>query len=105
MKSFVEMTKFLLSECKEDKLFLLSERISQDPLENYFGKQRARGGRCDNPSLKECLQNAVAIRAQGSLELDRVRGNCRRKRQSEESNKPGIDCTPLPKRKRCSKKN
>ena len=70
MKSFVEMTKFLLSECKEDKLFFLSERISQDPLENYFGKQRACGGPCDNPSLKECLQNAVAIRAQGSLELD-----------------------------------
>ena len=99
MKSFVEMTRFLLSENSESNLFLLSERISQDPLENYFGKQRARGRRSDNPSLKECIQNAVAIRAQRSLELDSVRGNCRRKRQLEASELK-IDCTPLPKRKR-----
>lgn len=105
VSSFVEMTKFLLSENSEssqDSLFLLSERISQDPLENYFGMQRCRGGRSDNPSLKECLQNAVAIRAQRSLELDRVRGNCRRKRQIEDTDVT-IDCTPLPKRKRPKK--
>ena len=42
--SFVEVAKFLLSSNKDD-LFLLSERFSQDPLENYFGQQRARGGR------------------------------------------------------------
>lgn len=43
--SFVEMAKFLLSQPQDpaQKLYLLSERISQDPLENYFGKQRARG--------------------------------------------------------------
>ena len=101
MKSFVEMTQYLLSQ-PGDKLFLLSERISQDPLENYFGKQRSRGGRCDNPCFKECLQNAVAIRAQRSLDLDRVRGNCRRKRQLPSPER--IDATPLPKRKRAAKK-
>ena len=45
--SFVEMTKFLLSQPQDpattQKLYLLSEHLSQDPLENYFGKQRARG--------------------------------------------------------------
>ena len=76
VKSFVEMARFILRPGVE-RLSLLSERISQDHLENYFGKQRARGGRCDNPTLKESLQNAVAIRAQRSLELDRVQGNCR----------------------------
>ena len=40
--SFVEMARFLLS--KDENLFLLSERISWDPLENYFGKQKTRGG-------------------------------------------------------------
>ena len=39
-KSFVEMTRFLL-KCNDDEkgdLFLLSERISQDSLENYTVK-------------------------------------------------------------------
>ena len=96
------MTKLLLSQPDSEGLFFLSERISQDPLENYFGKQRTRGSRSDNPSYKECLQNAVAIRAQKSLELDRVRGNCRRKRQLGEVSYQvkEDDETPLPKRKR-----
>ncbi len=103
VKSFVEMVRYLLSDIDEGaELFILSERFSQDPLENYFGKQRARGGRCDNPTINDCLKSAVAIRAQGSMQMDRVRGNCRRKRLLE---KPiEVDCTPLPKRLRCSKK-
>ena len=93
------MTKYLLSQPNSDGLFLLSERVSQDPLENYFGKQRARGCICDNPTVKECIKNAVAIRAQRSLDLDRVQGNCRRKRRLEDSAQT-IDDTPLAKRKR-----
>lgn len=99
VKSFVEMARYLLSQPGAEGLFLLSERITQDPLENYFGKQRSRGRRCDNPNLKECLQNSVTIRAQKSLELDRVQGNCRRKRRLPDSCLE-IDSTPLPKRKR-----
>ena len=104
VKSFVEMTRYLFSQPNSEGLFFLSERISQDPLENYFGKQRARGGRCDNPTVKECLKSAVAIRAQRSLNLDRVQGNCRRKRRVVDIDNMIIDDTPLPKRKRTSKK-
>ena len=96
------MTRYLLSQPGGEELFLLSERFTQDPLENYFGMQRARGARCDNPSLKDCLKNAVAIRAQRSLDLDRVQGNCRRKRRIVGTS-PEIDDTPLPKRKRRKK--
>lgn len=96
VKSFVEMTRYLLKLPDSEGIFLLIERISQDPLENFFGMQRARGGRCDNPIVQNCLTNAVAIRAQKSLQLDAVKGNCRRKRAQEEV----IDSTPLPKRKR-----
>ena len=35
---------------------ILSESFSQDPLENYFGQQRARGGRSDNPTVQESAQ-------------------------------------------------
>lgn len=92
------MARFLLS--KDENLFLLSERISQDPLENYFGKQRARGGRNENPNLEQCVMNAAALRVQGSVALDPVRGNCRRKRQLNIDESTIINSKPLPKRKR-----
>ena len=81
--SFVEMARYLLPcESEIDKqLFLLSERISQDPLENYFGQQRARGGRNENPNLQQCLHNAAAIRVQKSIATNPIRGNCSRKHQ------------------------
>ena len=97
VKSFIEMVKYLLPE-EESELYLLSEKISQDPVENYFGKQWARGGRNENPTLNQCVYNAAALRLQKSLALDPVRGNCRRKRLSSSETK--IDNTPLPKRKR-----
>lgn len=101
--SFVEITKMLLAN-KDDNLFLLSERFSQDPLENYFGKQRARGGRNENPNLQQSLTNASALRMQTSVDLDPVRGNCRRKRHLDYSERQVIDSAPLPKRKRHSDK-
>ncbi len=51
--SFVEMAKYLLSQ--GDGLYVLSERFSQYPIENYFGQQRARGGRNENPTLQQCI--------------------------------------------------
>lgn len=56
-----------------------------------------------HPTIKESLQNAAAIRAHCSLELDRVQGNYRRKRRLVDTEKPVIDSTPLPKRKRSQK--
>ena len=92
-----EMTKFLLS--KDTTLYILSERISQDPLENYFGRQRACGGRNENPTLQQCIQNSAPLRIQSSHTLNPVRGNCRRKRLLT-AEQLAIDDTPLPKRKR-----
>ncbi len=80
VESFVELVSFILKKHPKDQLFVLSERLSQDPLENYFGQQRLRGGRNENPTITQCLQNANAIRVQRSSALDPVRGNCRQKR-------------------------
>ena len=74
--------------------------FSQDPLENYFGKQRQRGRRNENPNFQQCLTNAATLRVQGSVALHPVRGNCRRKRQIDIDESAIIDSTPLPKRKR-----
>ena len=95
--SFVEMAKYLLSQ--GDGLYVLSERFSQDPIENYFGQQRARGGRNENPTLQQCIDNSAALRIQKSQALNPVRGNCSRKRKLFED-PPQIDNTPLPKHKK-----
>lgn len=102
VNSFVEMTKYLLST--HDDLFLLSERFSQDPIENYFGKQRARGGRNEHPNMQQCLKNATVLRMQRSASLDPVRGNCRRKRYIDVAESAVINSTPLPKRSAKAKK-
>ncbi len=104
VNSFVDMAKYLLSQ-EKDGLYLLSERISQDPLENYFGQQRARGGRNENPSIYQCVHNAAALRVQKSLALNPVRGNSSRKRLLYRD-PPSVDesnAAPLPKRKHLTK--
>ena len=53
----------------DKKCFILSERFNQDPLEAFFGKQRARGGRSDNPSIQRFIENSQAIRVGRSLAL------------------------------------
>ena len=53
----------------KEGLCLLSEPFNQDPLESFFGQQRARGGRCDNPNVRNFLCNTQAIRVQRTLAI------------------------------------
>jgi len=71
------------------------------------GKQEWReagmkGGRNDNPTAAQCLETVSSLRLQGSLELDPVRGNCRRKRRKRRlfTTQHEIDNAPLPKRRK-----
>lgn len=66
--SFTELAENLLTIGGEE-CFILSERFNQDPLESFFGKQRARGGRSDNPTAKRFIENTQAIRVGRSLAL------------------------------------
>ena len=75
--------------------YFLSEKLCQDPLEGFFGKQRMRGGYSDNPSVDSFLKGTVSLRVQGSLAQAPKRGNCSQEEELEE-----VDCTPLPKRSR-----
>ena len=96
MHSFVGVSKYLLSY---PGVKVFSERFNQDNLESFFGKQRSRGGRCDNPTVKDFVYNTTSLRLQGALAKDPVRGNCRR-RNCEQADL--IDSARLPKRKRHS---
>ena len=98
----MDVTKYILEKHSKENLFILSERFSQDPFENYFGQQRARGGRSDNPTVQRSLHNACALRVQKSMALDSVRGNSQRKCCLFDG-KAGltlndVDNAPLPKR-------
>lgn len=74
---------------------MFSERFNQDPVEDFFGQQRARGQRNDNPSVAQYLENAQALIVQKSLTFGG---------SSSISNKrsnPNLSplCRPLPKRR------
>ena len=99
VKSFVAVIRYLFSLPCVSGRYLLSECFSQDPLENYFGQLRSRGGFCTNPTLQSCLQSSQSIRVQGSLSMLPVRGNWSKKRRlfNEEE---VVDDTPLKKRPR-----
>ena len=74
-KSFIELLEYLFT-VEGVKLFF-SERLCQDPIENYFGCQRQRGGTHDNPTVKEFKENEQALRVVNSFCRPVVKGNCR----------------------------
>ena len=90
--SFVEATKYLLLH--GGVAYVLSENFSQDTLENYFGKQRAIGGRRDNPNIRDVGYNDNTIKAQFSVRP--IVGNVR----DHGSKWNEISISPLKKRKR-----
>ncbi len=55
--SQVEMVPCLLTVPGVE--YILSEKLCQDPLESLFGKQRAAGGRSDNPTVQQFCKNIV----------------------------------------------
>ncbi len=69
--SHIEAIQFLL---KQGFQYVLNEKFLQDVLEDYFGHQRAKGGRADNPSAYEFGYNDLTIAAQQNIGPV-VRGN------------------------------
>ena len=61
VNSTIELVQFLLNN---DVSYVLTERFCQDPLENYFGRQRSMGARKDNPSMRDFGYNDNTIRNQ-----------------------------------------
>ena len=95
------MTTYLLSQPTIDSF--LSEKISQDPLEKFFGIQRQRGRVNENPNMSEFCQNTQALRVINSVSWKVARGNtCGGKDDGEEE---VVSDEPLAKRRRQTKKN
>ena len=81
----------------------MSEKISQDPLEKFFGNQRQRGGVNENPTVQEFCKNTQALRVINNV-CGEVSGNCRGRKRSRENDDPLQENTPLRKRKAIRKK-
>ena len=69
--SHIEAIQFLP---KEGFQYVLSERFMQDVLEDYFGHQRSKGGRSDNPTAQQFGYNDLTIAAQRDI-APVIRGN------------------------------
>ncbi len=77
----------------------LSNRVCQDPLENFFGQQRQRGRVNENPNVSEFVKNTQALRVVNSS-CATVRGNCRGAQKKKKKDAPlEVENTPLQKRK------
>jgi hypothetical protein len=75
--SFIDVSKYLLS--LKDGLFILSERFNQDCLESFFGQQRSRCGRSENPNVRTFMYNTQTIRIQRTMAIGNG-GNVRKKK-------------------------
>ena len=69
--SHIEAIKFLLAQGFQ---YVLTERFMQDVVEDYFGHQRAKDGRSDNPTAQQFGYNDLTIAAQRDI-APVVRGN------------------------------
>ena len=94
VKSFVEIVEFIFKILGVK--FFLSERLSQDPLKNFFGCQRQRGRTGENPNAHQFCKNTQALRVINSICGNITKGNCRGSKQHVDMQ----DSKPLPKRRK-----
>ena len=106
MKSFIELIQYLFT-IPGVKVFL-SGKLSQDPLEKYFGCVRQSNGSHENPNAAEFGKITQTLRVANSVcaNVHIKRGNCRGQKRSASKDladeiKENI---PLPKRPRKAKK-
>lgn len=82
---------------EEGAEYLLSEKFSQDPLEEHFSRHRRIAGCNDNPTLAQFQQQETALNVIDGELISDLRGNT----QGRQTNRNPIDITDmrLPKKK------
>ena len=96
VRSFIELARILITE--NPKNFILSEKFSQDPLEQHFGKHRKKGGCSENPMLHAFKQQEVALGVINSDLISDFTGNTK----GRPDNRPpiSVDDSRLPVKRR-----
>ena len=93
VNSHVEIIKFLLAEGLK---YVLTERLMQDVIEDYFGHQREKGRRSDNPTAQQFGYNDLTIASQRDI-APVARGNVGGR--YEKTKWLNVSEEPVPKRK------
>ena len=75
VNSFIALGRLLLN--KDGVKFFLSEKLSQDPFEEYFSKQQAKGGADENPTLETFSRNFLDLNVARDKLVRVVNGNTR----------------------------
>jgi hypothetical protein len=96
VRSYIELVEYLFTI--PGITVFMSNRLCQDPLENFFGQQRQRGRVNENPCVAEFLKNTQALRVINST-CSTIRGNCRGANANKNSHGIEAENTPLAKRK------
>ena len=79
--------------------FVFTESFCQDPLEEYFGKQRQLGRRNDNPDIHKFGYNSNTIKIQRSISYQsgNTRGRKEKERAWEQVTDAKLPCKKKPK--------
>ena len=80
--SFIDLIKYIFKI--PGVTSFLCEKISQDRIEKYFGRQRQRGGVNGNSKVKKVLSNNQVLRVVNSIKIDKVNGSTRGSKQTED---------------------
>ena len=94
--SIIQTVKFLLQHHVK---CVLTERFCQDPLENYFGQQRAIGARKDNPSIRDFQFTDNSIRNQKILRPISRNDVCRQDIGMADFTNEALPCHKKPKQR------
>jgi len=102
VKSFIELVEYIFSIPDVEKF--LSGKLSQDPLEKFFGCVRQSRGTNENPNADKFVNIAQPLRVANSVCADVhtniERGNCRGQKHKRISLEKEIkEAKPLPKRR------
>ena len=68
----------------ENAKLLLSEKFSQDPLEQHFAPHRRKGGCNDNPTQAQFAQQEIALSVLSSNLTSDLRGNTEGRQRNRE---------------------
>lgn len=95
-RAFPECVKFML---KQGAPYVMARAFCQDPLEQFFGKQRAACGGSTNPNKDRFLNTQMKILNLKSLRMRRSKGNTKFRCALSEDDVARL-CAPLRKRQR-----
>ena len=90
--SFVELAQDLLLLPGVE--YFLSDKLNQDPLEEWFSTVRGAGGSNNNPSAQDLGNTHLNLLVAGSNAVASTKGNCRNQKR-----KQNLSDTPLPRKK------